>query len=225
MSSLAILAAVLCLASADAFSRAFHSSGIFKSMRTTMSALSTSSKYNSKEAETFSNDIQRVISLGPVPLDERQFLINGWRWHTASALRDLQRYSDVIEKIEAMCDTNDFVGESSQEDFKKRIVSCYNYVCDYNLKALIKIESELFFPWLQRLLPAAALPLMIEIVQDQDNVKALSSQVGSLCKSLSGNSNDLNLIKKIGTKVREIKRNYLKIQSVQVSEQNAAYLN
>jgi hypothetical protein len=66
---------------------------------------------------------------------------------------------------------------------------------------------------------------MIEIVQDQDNVKGLSSQVGSLCKSLSGNSNDLNLIKKIGTKVREIKRNYLKIQSVQVSEQNAEYLN
>lgn len=82
----------------------------------------------------------------------------------------------------------------------------------------MKIESELFFPWLQRLLPAAALPLMIEIVQDQDNVKALSSQVGSLCKSLSGSSNDLNVIKKIGLKVREIKRSYLKIQSVQVSK-------
>ena len=212
-STISVLLVSLCLASSNAFPKMFQSSGFYKSMATTIAA----SNYNTKEAENFSKDMQRVISIGPIPLDERQFLINGWRWHTSSALRDLQRYSDVIDKIESVCNTSGFQGESSQEDFNKRITSCYNYVCDFNLKALMKIESDLFFPWLQRLLPAAALPLMVEIVQDQTDVRTLSSEIGNLCKSLSGNMHDLAAIHKIGEKVRKIRKNYIKLQNVQVS--------
>ena len=216
LSILTVITAILYIASAEAFSPPSQFRDLYKSMTMKLSAFSTSSKYNSKESEVFLKDIHRVISLGPVPINERQFLINGWRWHTASALRDLQRYADVIDKIDAICDPNQFVGESTQEDFKNRLISCYSYVCEYNLKALMKIESELFFPWLQNLLPEAARPLMSEIVQDQADAKVLSAQIGKLCKSLSGNVDDCELIKKIGLKVKEIKKSYIRIQGVQV---------
>lgn len=217
LAAISVLPLLLCLASANAFAQAFRSSGFYKAMTVHMSALSTPSKYNSMEAESFSKDIQRIIAEGPIPKAERQFLINGWRWHTASALRDLRRYSAVIEKIEAALDANHLREEKANEDDKNRVVSCYNYVCDFNLKALIKIESELFFPWLQRLLPSAAMPLMSEIIQEQADVRLLSNQVGILCKSLSGDSEDAIVIRKIAVKVREIQRSYAKIQSVQVS--------
>ena len=215
--AISMLSLLLCIASANAFAQAFRSSGFYRAMAVTMSALTSPSKYNSAEAEMFSKDIQRIIAEGPIPKSERQFLINGWRWHTASALRDLERYSVVIEKIEAECDMNQLNDKKSNEDIKNRIISCYNYVCDYNLKALIKIESELFFPWLQRLLPSGALPLMSEIMQEQADVRILSNQIGQLCESLSGDIEDIRAIRKIRLKVREIKRSYAKIQSVQVS--------
>ena len=222
--ALTMFSIIICFASANAFSNAFQQTGFYKSMALSMSALTTPSKYNSRDAEIFSKDIQQVIAEGPIPVAERQFLINGWRWHTASALRDLERYSVVIGKIEdanegRMDDIIDdkLIKNHSREDVRNRVVSCYNFVCDYNLKALMKIESELFFPWLQRLLPATALPLMSEIVQEQADVKVLSNQIGYLCKSLSGDSGDIGLIKKIGMKVREIQKSYLKIQNVQVS--------
>ena len=185
-------------------------------MAVTMSALKSTSKYNSREAEIFILDIERILALGTVPVNDRQFLINGWRWHTASALRDLERYSVVIRKIEATSDIDGSDEEDPLVSIKNRVISCYNYVCDYNLKALMKIESELFFPWLQRLLPSASRPLMSEIIQEQAEAKEISKQIGQLCKSLSGDKDDILLIKKIGLKVREIQKSYLKIQYVQV---------
>ena len=216
--AISMLSLLLCLASANAFDQAFRSSGFYKAMTLTMSSLKSSSKYNSVEAELFSRDIQRIIAEGPVPIFERQFLINGWRWHTASALRDLERYSVVIAKIEAASQSviDQVKEKKANEEIKNRVVSCYNYVCDYNLKALIKIESELFFPWLQRLLPTGALPLMSEIMQEQADVRILSNQIGILCKSLSGDMDDIRAIRIIGTKVREIQKSYAKIQNVQV---------
>ena len=220
ISALSIFSLLLCFASANAFSKAFQSTGFYKSVTATVSALTATSKYNSREAEVFSLDIERILALGTIPVSDRQFLINGWRWHTASALRDLERYSVVIRKIEDASDVNHSdagtVQDNVQVALKNRVVSCYNYVCEYNLKALMKIESELFFPWLQRLLPSASRPLMAEIIQEQAEAKEISNQIGQLCKSLSGDEDDILLIKEIGFKVREIQKSYLKIQNVQV---------
>lgn len=187
MSTLTLFLLLICMASANAFVHAYNraiDSKALKSFKVTMSSLRTPSEYNSKEAEIFSNDIKNILSLGPIPVKERQFLINGWRWHTISALRDLQRYSAVIEKIEAQYDMS--ILKNTREDFKTRINLCYNYVCDYNLKALMKIETDLFFPWLQRLLPSQSKSLMIEVIQEQADVRAKSIQIGSLCRSLTG---------------------------------------
>jgi len=216
MSTLTLFLLLICMVSANAFVKAYNraiDSKALKSFKVTMSSLRTPSEYNSKEAEIFSNDIKNILSLGPIPMKERQFLINGWRWHTISALRDLQRYSAVIEKIEAQYDMN--ILKNTRDDFKTRINLCYNYVCDYNLKALMKIETDLFFPWLQRLLPSQSKSLMIEVIQEQADVRAKSIQIGSLCRSLTGDMTDIQSIRKISTKIKEMRISYLKIQNVQ----------
>ena len=57
---------------------------------------------------------------------------------------------------------------------------------------------------------------MSEIIEEQAEAKEISKEIGQLCKSLSGGKDDIFLIKKIGLKVREIQKSYLKIQNVQV---------
>ena len=234
-----------------------------RNLKLAMSTLTEKSKYDSREAMEFSFDIQTIIDKGPIPRAERQFLINGWRWHTASALRDLERYATILEKVAAACaEQNDLSFSPSNilatnitTDktsvrvllYQERIHQCYSFVLDYNLKALMKVESELFFPWLRRLLPPTAAPLMSEIVQEQNDVRVLSAQIGQLCLSLKdsmqangelnkkGNSpgsssssasnhphshqprDDVALIRKIESKVASIRKSYEKIQSVQES--------
>jgi hypothetical protein len=226
MSTLTLFSLLVCLVSANAFVNAYNraiDSKALKSLKMTISTLRSPSEYNSKEAEIFSNDIKNILSTGPIPVKERQFLINGWRWHTISALRDLQRYATVIDKIEAQYEMN--IKKNAREEFKTRINACYNYVCDYNLKALMKIETDLFFPWLQRLLPPQSKTLMIEVIQEQADVKAKSIQIGSLCRSLTGDMTDLQSIRKIGTKIKEMRISYLKIQNVQVTLSIYTYMS
>ena len=182
-----------------------------RNLKLAMSTLTEKSKYDSREAMEFSFDIQTIIDKGPIPRAERQFLINGWRWHTASALRDLERYATILEKVAAACaEQNDLSFSPSNilatnitTDktsvrlllYQERIHQCYSFVLDYNLKALMKVESELFFPWLRRLLPPTAAPLMSEIVQEQNDVRVLSAQIGQLCLSLKDSmsvSDELN---------------------------------
>lgn len=36
--------------------------------------------------------------VGPVPPSNRDFLINGWRWHSRSVLRDVRRFQEVATR-------------------------------------------------------------------------------------------------------------------------------
>lgn len=192
--SMALLSLFLCFTHANAFERVInHNKNVYRSFKIKILSMSSQSqsqqhqiitKYKNKESELFSNNIQSILSIGPIPLRERQFLINGWRWHTASSLRDLHRYFLLIDQIEIEYDAkkinNKIIKKNIHEDIKKRLINCYDYVCDYNLKALLKIETELFFPWLQKLLPISSNPLMSEIIQESTDVKLLSQQIGEL---------------------------------------------
>lgn len=42
--------------------------------------------------------IKDLIINGPIPEIDRKYLINGWRWHTMSVIRDIQRYIVIIHK-------------------------------------------------------------------------------------------------------------------------------
>ena len=127
-------------------------------LKLAMSTLTEKSKYDSREALEFSYDIQSIIDKGPIPRGERQFLINGWRWHTASALRDLERYATILEKIAVACGeykdkTDSSITLSSSSNilatnvttdksslrvllYQERIFQGYSFVLDYNLKRI-----------------------------------------------------------------------------------------
>ena len=94
-------------------------------------------------------------------------MINGWRWHTASVLRDLNRFSLIlkdteneIEKGSSLSSSSLTLTSSSLTNKIEQINGCHKFVCDFNWKALMRVESELFFPWLTEILPVSAKPLI-----------------------------------------------------------------
>ena len=93
-------------------------------------------------------------------------MINGWRWHTASVLRDLQRFSLIVKDTEKEIEkgTSQSLSlsssSSSLENKFEQINGCHKFVCDFNWKALMRVERELFFPWLSEILPVSAKPLI-----------------------------------------------------------------
>ena len=87
------------------------------------------------------NGLDTVIRNGPVSTKERVFIINGWRWHTSSAINDLKKFAKKIRREK----------KSSQSCLLK----CYDFVYGFNCQSLLRVESELFFPWLQTMLPSA----------------------------------------------------------------------
>ena len=122
-------------------------------------------------------DMKRALKNGSVPEIDRRYLINGWRWHTSSVVKDLHRYLDIIRLTSALSDED--VVDSGATHRVTRIAACYNFVCGFNWKGLMKVERELFFPWLEELLPSNAKPLF-------DNIRAqhdLINQLTSLLKS------------------------------------------
>jgi hypothetical protein len=40
--------------------------------------------------------VNKLLEKGPVPGVERDFLINGWRWHARAVLRDVGRFRAVV---------------------------------------------------------------------------------------------------------------------------------
>ena len=109
------------------------------------------------------SDISQVIDEGPVPPNERVFVVNGWRWHTMSVLRDLSRFRAIVGSLQTKFKENhekSLDGQIEEEELLAlqmkqiaKVVSCFDFVCEFNWKALIRVETKIFFPWLRELLP------------------------------------------------------------------------
>ena len=120
-------------------------------------------KGNGHQSTKVRSDISHVIDEGPVPQDERNFVINGWRWHTMSVIRDLSRFRAIVgslqskfkqkhkKSLDERLEEEELLVLQMQQIAK--VVSCFNFVCDFNWKALIRVETKIFFPWLRDLLP------------------------------------------------------------------------
>lgn len=182
-------------------------------------------------------DLKKVIEEGPIPAGERCFIINGWRWHTAAVLRDLERFKLVVHAemkqegeagalvIDASTPTAAGAGAGADSSKRKRVAEriwgSYSFVFDFSWKALVKIESEIFFPWLQKLLPPSAVNLMTDIFQQHSVINALSGKVQQQCSSLVNANLDaqaqLASFKRIDDLVGQLQACALRIQSVQES--------
>jgi hypothetical protein len=110
---------------------------MFKDMEKSMK---NSLRMTSLDKQITETNIEKVIEEGPIPSSERQYLINGWRWHTLSVLRDLDRFKTIIHRIKSS-------GVPLSPDNAKLLAQCCNFVIGFNWKALLRVESEIFFPW------------------------------------------------------------------------------
>ena len=120
-------------------------------------------KGNGHQNTNIRSDISQVIDEGPVPPDERIFVVNGWRWHTMSVLRDLSRFRAIVGSLQTKFKENhkkSLEGQIEEEELLAlqmkqiaKVVTCFEFVCGFNWKALIRVETKIFFPWLRELLP------------------------------------------------------------------------
>lgn len=74
---------------------------------------------------------------------EGEFYIQGWRWHTMSLVREANRLNRLAQKLATTAATT--ISESDLSALKKAT----DYVVDFNMKGLHKIEKDLFFPWVR----------------------------------------------------------------------------
>jgi hypothetical protein len=180
------------------------------------------------------SDLQQVIRDGPIPMNERCFVINGWRWHTSSVIRDLERFKAVLQDVRksrkdlvgfAALSTSSLSAEAESPaasiSSSERLLGCYNFAVGFNWKALMRVEAEIFFPWLQKLLPASARSLMSDIIKQHSDINVLSNSMLHQCNNLLKNKDDVHAelasYKRIEELLAEMQECALRIQSVQDS--------
>jgi hypothetical protein len=145
----------------------FHSSlksavhNFMQNINDIMPAVATSSSRNL--------EFNIILDNGPIPIKDRMFLINGWRWHTISVLRDLERFRSLSKHSKTL-DSD-------------RLIKCYDHVFGFNWNALMRVEKDIFFPWLTDILPPSSQDLIVNIVQKHDSIYSLSKKLKSLCSS------------------------------------------
>lgn len=159
------------------------------------------------EQDTISNnhELELYIRNGPIPVNNRVFLINGWKWHTSSLLRDLKRFSNKARDEE---------GQNTVPIRSDTLFKCYEFVCQFSQSGLCRIEREIFFPWLERLLPKICMKYLNEVRQNQLRAVEISKELSSLC-AMRMTDSDPVILKGIIEKVDELESHIQKIQFIQ----------
>lgn len=102
------------------------------------------------------------------------FHVQGWRWHTLSLARDLRRLGNLASRL--MRDPT-----FNPED--KTLDKAVYHVIDFNMKALHRIENNLFFMWLREKLTSVDDPSLAEsfevVLDDVIEKQRIVSQLGS----------------------------------------------
>jgi hypothetical protein len=110
---------------------------------------------------------------------KREFLINGWRWHSLSLIRDLGRLRQVAEREQALA-------SSSPSPMPSALPACYDFVWTFSGVALHRIEGELFSPWLRQVLPAEARPLLDSLDAQRAQVQDITHKAETAQRELFG---------------------------------------
>lgn len=106
------------------------------------------------------------------------FHVQGWRWHTMSLLRDAKRLSTLASHLY----------ESMNATIDDSLEKAVNHVVDFNMKALHRIETKTFFPWLKAQLTSAVgdddgklalefSAVLDEVIQQQEMASEIGTQV------------------------------------------------
>ena len=159
----------------------------------------------SHSTETGSVPAYSVVD-GPIPNATRKYVIHGWRWHTMSVLRDLDRFSHMLVT----------------KPNRSLLSNAYDFVITFNLGALMRVEKEIFIPWLKQMLKGNTMLEMhiADMERHHRHMADLSKEVVNIISSQPdtlGNGKEfdfkLDNLEKI---ITEMKSSVLKVQLLQV---------
>jgi hypothetical protein len=126
-------------------------------------------------------------------------------------LSDLDKFSNVITNIQK---------SESIIDELRRIVNCYEFVIDFNWRGLMKVEREIFFPWLSDLLPESSKYYVKQIFDEHSVIINLSEKLKKFCTFNGSTEGEVDVIKQrlrsINEIIMELKESALRIQKAQV---------
>jgi hypothetical protein len=72
-----------------------------------------------------------------------RFHIHGWRWHTASLVRESGRLCRLAQRAKSVEEGDD------SDTMVKALQQAADYVVGFNMKGLHRIEADLMFPWMR----------------------------------------------------------------------------
>jgi len=136
-----------------------------------------------------------------------EFLIQGWRWHCMSLIRD----ADRLERLAEQLSKNTVDGDSGLE----ALVSAADYVVNFNMAGLYRIESTMFVKWLRKNL----CNLDADAFSDSTSADATSTAFGNVIDKIDTQRVDCE---KIGKELYE-KANAASSSSI-TTEQRQRYL-
>ncbi|CAM9553906.1 unnamed protein product [Pylaiella littoralis] len=111
----------------------------------------------------------------PVPVEERGFQINGWRWHSRAVLRDIERFRRAALLAAEVGRGADGGGEEGAAAVA-RVAKCYDFM--WTFTKLHKSETSLFFPWLRELIPEKSLPPLDDFDKEREGVVRIGNKIG-----------------------------------------------
>ena len=86
--------------------------------------------------------IKQFLSESSTDRQNDEFLIQGWRWHCMSLIRD----ADRLERLAAHLSSNKVNDDSGLE----ALLSAADYTVNFNMAGLYRIESTMFVKWLRK---------------------------------------------------------------------------
>ncbi len=170
-------------------------------------------------------DVEHLLIQAPISVSQRVFLINGWRWHTMSVVRDLRRLSSVANQIRKQLKSIIHIDksiESSSANYDK-LIGSYSFVYKFNWCALMQVERELFFPWLRSMLPNSMDAYIESMSSLHAKVHNLGDALGQECMLLkSSHELDIspvllhNKVEEIDRMINDLSGYAIRIQHIQV---------
>lgn len=116
--------------------------------------------------------IDELLSKAPIPLRNRVFLINGWRWHTKSVIRDLKRLLNLTTSVSKQA-----IHRAVETEKIDKLTHASKFVLDFNWKSLIQVESQVFFPYVDSTLPENVKEYTRRIRTMHDGVNKLIQEI------------------------------------------------
>ena len=111
----------------------------------------------------------------------RKFHIQGWRWHTMSFAREAERLQKLALRL-AAADQH----QQTQETDMSSLQQAADYVVNFNLKALHRVE-DMFFPWIRQRMnesPVADEGMKLALSNVMDDLQADQRKLAALGETL-----------------------------------------